>query len=294
MWQGQKKKKRQNSNKKAPLSPASFHQEVSQMDLVKVSSGTSYTVCFYKLISARYIKCVSWVDISTDFQHYWGLRRWYYCKHCRKTCCSQPPSVQHCLYIYHSPFCRVTFLSGKPLQTPHSDQKYFPSQIPTWLHSAKASLPLPRAGSRRSLQGQEELDMFPAHPLPHATGGSSAQAHADIWELLLGAGLTNWCKFEVKSTVLFHKNCYYSPDQPPTQFAAWPHKDTSQHSRGSKGVSASRMGQGLPTVQSSWSHDPVKWDLHPSTKPQLCTSFPFCTVLFHFTCITRAESILLS
>jgi len=56
--------------KKLPFLLLGFQQEVRQMDLVQVATGTSYSVCFYKLIFVRYVKCISCVDINTDFQHY--------------------------------------------------------------------------------------------------------------------------------------------------------------------------------------------------------------------------------
>lgn len=45
------------------------------------------------------------------------------------------------------------------------------------------------------------------------------------------------------------------------------------------------MKQGHPTVCQDFCHDPVNWDLHSSSYPQLYTGFPLCTALFDVTCI---------
>lgn len=92
----------------------------------------------------------------------------------------------------------------------------------------------------------------------------------------------------LKSRALFNstKNCLCSPDQPLTQFAAWLHKDASQHSWGSK---IPLMGWSRDLLQScqAFCHDPVNWALHWFSYPQLRISFPFCTALFGVTCITH-------
>lgn len=43
--------KKANQYQKVPFSPPDFHPKVSWMNLVKFSTGTSYTVYFYKLTS---------------------------------------------------------------------------------------------------------------------------------------------------------------------------------------------------------------------------------------------------
>ena len=111
----------------------------------------------------------------------------------------------------------------------------------------------------------------------------TAQTHADVCEPPLGAGLAKWIKFEVKSTILFHKKHNCSPDQPLMQSAAWAHNDTSQHRWGSKWVSTNGMGRDfLHSCQSFWSHNPVKWALHGSVKPWLHQlSFLYSAVSFY-------------
>lgn len=105
----------------------------------------------------------------------------------------------------------------------------------------------------------------------------------------LGAPAGSWA--DPLMPVQSEEHCFIPKKATTAQMSP---RHSLQHGPTRMQVSTAEAAKGCPRgrdflqpCQPFRSRDPVKWVLHRSIKPWLRTSFPFCTVLFHFTCITR-------